>query len=68
LEPEDISLLGYDDTDPMPDHMGRNMLTTVTIPLVERGRIGAEKIIRLVGQHSSEIEHTVVPVQSKVRG
>jgi len=49
--PEDISLAGYDDTDMLFDAAGRNMLTTIRVPLLEVGQAAARLIIhRVTGQ------------------
>ncbi|MHB9133124.1 MAG: LacI family DNA-binding transcriptional regulator [Armatimonadota bacterium] len=46
--PEDYSLTGFDDTDPLPDDTGMNILTTVSLPLEEIGRTGARLIVRQI--------------------
>jgi len=43
--PDDYSLVGFDDTDPMFDASGRNLLATIRMPLVEVGR-EASRILR----------------------
>jgi len=52
--PADLSLTGFDDTDPMLDEGGRNLLTTVRIPLLDAGREAAQLVTRRV---TGELEH-----------
>jgi DNA-binding LacI/PurR family transcriptional regulator len=47
--PEDISLIGFDDVETMPDAVGRNLLTTVRVPLVEAGRQAAAHVLTALG-------------------
>jgi len=46
--PDDISLVGFDDTDPVLDEHGQNMLTTVRLPLREFGETAAKQMIDFV--------------------
>ena len=46
--PADLSVVSFDDTDPIYDDQRRNILTTVHMPLAEIGRQGASLLIRLV--------------------
>jgi DNA-binding LacI/PurR family transcriptional regulator len=57
--PEEYSLTGFDDTDPLPDDAGNNILTTVHLPLEEIGRSGARLIVRQILDDTpgEEIEH-----------
>jgi DNA-binding LacI/PurR family transcriptional regulator len=43
--PDDISLVGFDDTDPMLDNEGRNVLTTVRVPLRQIGQEAAKLLL-----------------------
>ncbi len=53
--PETMSLVGFDDTEPLPDDMGRNMLTTVHLPLEEIGAAAAQLLIaNITGQTTPE--------------
>ena len=53
--PEDISLIGFDDTDPLLDADGRNCLTTIRTPLLEIGHEAAKLMIhRVTGQQPAE--------------
>jgi LacI family transcriptional regulator len=50
--PEEISLVGFDDTEPLLDADGHNILTTVQVPLEDLGREAARLIVRQVtGEH-----------------
>jgi LacI family transcriptional regulator len=46
--PDDISLVGFDDTDPVLDAQGRSLLTSVHLPLRELGQAAAELMLHLV--------------------
>jgi LacI family transcriptional regulator len=52
--PADMSIVGFDDTDPMLDESGRNLLTTVRLPLLEAGREAARLLTRRV---TGELDH-----------
>lgn len=53
--PDEISLIGFDDSDPILDDHGKNILSTVQLPLREIGAEAARLVIRLVhGQTSPE--------------
>lgn len=65
--PQDISIIGFDDTDPMPGDHGVNLLTTVRLPLHEMGRAAARLAIRrITGELAEDVEQTL-PVQLIVR-
>ncbi len=65
--PDDYSLIGHDDTEPMLDTYGENLLTTVRMPLVELGREGARLILRRIAADGDRDEHRVVPTELVVR-
>lgn len=50
--PDDLSLIGFDDTNPMFDARGRNMLTTVRLPLRQVGRRAARLLINQINRQS----------------
>lgn len=64
--PEDVAIVGYDDlysaaiTDPP--------LTTVRPPLTEIGRLGAEALIRRIGDDRQEPVRLLLPVELVIRG
>jgi len=64
--PEDISIIGFDGTDPMIDDCGRNILTTVSLPLEAVGREAVRILIEQIetGQRMS-IER-LLPVELRV--
>jgi len=66
--PEDISVIGFDDTDPMLDDQGRNMLTTVRVPLRMIGRRAAKVIIARVTGALKEDTHFSLPTTLIERG
>jgi DNA-binding LacI/PurR family transcriptional regulator len=65
--PEDISLIGFDDTDSMLDNAGRNILTTIKIPLREIGRQAAQILISSLAQSNVMQKNIVLPVELVVR-
>jgi LacI family transcriptional regulator len=66
--PDDYSLIGYDDVDPLLDANGRNILTSVRVPLDALGQAAAELLIRQVQTESVTPERLVLPVELQVRG
>ena len=66
--PEDYSLVGFDDTDPMLDARGRdNILTTVHLPLRALGQKAARLLIDLLTGQASAQCRIVVPTKLIVR-
>ncbi|HEY3418858.1 MAG TPA: LacI family DNA-binding transcriptional regulator, partial [Armatimonadota bacterium] len=63
--PDDISLIGFDDTDPLFDHHGRNMLTTVHLPLAALGRKAAH--LAIAAQAAATPSQVVLPTKLVVR-
>lgn len=66
--PEDLSLVGFDDTDEVWDIDGNNILTTVRLPLEEIGRQGAELAIRRIMREETEDRDIILPSSLIVRG
>ena len=66
--PEDISLVGFDDTDPLPNARGENILTTVALPLEEIGREAARLLIARVSGRLTTDRVVTLPVSLVVRG
>lgn len=50
--PDDISLVGFDDTDPLLDEHGHNILTSVHIPLEAIGSAGARRLLDWILQQT----------------
>jgi len=65
--PEDMSLIGFDDTDPITDEHGRNILTSVRIPLRQIGQAAGRCIIRHVENPELPEEDLVLPVELIIR-
>jgi LacI family repressor for deo operon, udp, cdd, tsx, nupC, and nupG len=65
--PDDISLVGFDDTDAMLDDSGRNILTTVKNPLREIGRKAAQLLIDSLAQKDMEKQIIIMPVELIIR-
>lgn len=57
--PHDISIVGFDDTDPILDIQQRNQLTSVHLPLLEVGQAAAHMIIAQVEGNSTDFQHEV---------
>lgn len=66
--PQDISLIGFDDTDPLLDEDGNNMLTTIHLPLAEIGREAAQFLLRRIHQQEKENHQQVLSAQLIIRG
>jgi DNA-binding LacI/PurR family transcriptional regulator len=66
--PEDISLVGSDDTHVIIGDAKENILTTVRLPLVEIGREGANLLIHRVLGEEPEDRDVILPVELIVRG
>ncbi len=57
--PEQISLIGFDDTDPYLGDGGRNLLTSVRLPLYDMGREAARIIMQhITGELTQHVERT----------
>jgi len=65
--PDDYSLVGFDDTDPMLDEHGHNLLTSVRRPLVEVGRAAARLLLQRIEGRGMPAEETVLPTELIVR-
>jgi DNA-binding LacI/PurR family transcriptional regulator len=66
--PDDYSIVGFDDVDPMYDDFGHNQLTSVRLPLVEIGRRAARLMIDLVTGKADDLAHQVLETQLMARG
>lgn len=66
--PDDISLIGFDDTDALRDACGSNILTTVRVPLLDMGEMATRLLIRrILGDENGE-ECITLPTELVVRG
>ena len=66
--PADMSLIGFDDTEVLPDVQGKNMLTTLHVPLEQIGREVAQLAIRLSTEESGNPVQIVLPTTLALRG
>ncbi|MEI6520037.1 MAG: LacI family DNA-binding transcriptional regulator [bacterium] len=66
--PDDISIIGFDDTHSLPDAQGHNMLTTVHSPLEEVGRRGAQLLLQRITQQIAYDPVEIVPTNLILRG
>lgn len=66
--PEDISLVGFDGTHELRDEHGNNILTTITVPLFEIGRLSADMVLRHQAERPDTPEDIVLPVSLTTRG
>lgn len=60
--PRDISLVGFDDLQPIEDAAGRNILTTIHAPLREAGKIAADLLIRRILDDTGDVSCRLLPV------
>jgi DNA-binding LacI/PurR family transcriptional regulator len=66
--PEDYSLVGFDDTDPLFDADGHNRLTSVNVPLQEIGCCAASTLAAQITEQNWEPQHIKLPTTLVVRG
>jgi DNA-binding LacI/PurR family transcriptional regulator len=52
--PEQLSLVSFDDTNPILDSFGQNILTSVNMPLIDMGREAIQMLIRQINEQTSE--------------
>lgn len=65
--PEEISIIGYDDTDPLLDRRGRNLLTSVRLPLADVGHQAVQLMLRRIDGTCPDEQTLVLPVELIVR-
>lgn len=58
--PDDLSIVGFDDTTPMFDDAGENMLTTLHMPLNEIGRQAAHLALKQAFGEDGELNRTTI--------
>jgi DNA-binding LacI/PurR family transcriptional regulator len=66
--PEDISVVGWDDSDPFPDANGVNQLTSVRFDIAGIGRAAANKLVALAEGAADTPVETVMPPELIARG
>jgi LacI family transcriptional regulator len=65
--PEDISLMGYDDTEILLDDHSNNILTTVRLPLREIGGEAAKFLIKRITGIVKKDREIILPTELVVR-
>lgn len=65
--PEDISVMGWDDTDPLPDAAGNNRLTSVAFDIAEMGRTAARIVIEALAAPDHPLPDVTTPARLSVR-
>lgn len=65
--PADISIVGFDDALPIHNMWGRNILTTVHVPLLELGRAAGRLALQQITNDSRPNEQRMLPVELIVR-
>jgi DNA-binding LacI/PurR family transcriptional regulator len=65
--PEDISLIGFDDTDPFVDDQGHNLLTSIQLPLYEIGRTAVNTLINHIENPELPDEEIILPTSLALR-
>ena len=66
--PEQLGIVGFDDTHTLPDTQGQNQLTTVHSPLEEVGRRGAQPLLQRMTRQIAYDPVEIVPTHLVVRG
>ncbi len=66
--PDAMSIVGYDDTEVMTDDQGRNMLTTLRVPLQAIGQQAARMMIRQITEDEPAIQVLKLTPELIVRG
>jgi LacI family transcriptional regulator len=66
--PEELSLVGFDDAEPIRVGRGENLLTSVRVPLTEVGQEGTRLLIRQILTSNPEPEAVTLPTVLVVRG
>jgi DNA-binding LacI/PurR family transcriptional regulator len=65
--PQDISLIGFDDTEPLYDAEARNILTTVRVPLEEVGAAAARMMVDHVSGQRTDVKNLLFPTDLIIR-
>jgi len=65
--PTDISIIGFDDVDPYVDEQGRNLLTTVRLPLEQVGQQAARLLVQQITGRDEDRAQLILPVELVVR-
>ncbi|MEI6518600.1 MAG: LacI family DNA-binding transcriptional regulator, partial [bacterium] len=65
--PEQISVIGHDDTFPFLDKTGNNQLTTIKIPLIEIGKAAGQLICNLTKDEPTDDIPRVLPTNLVIR-
>lgn len=65
--PEDLSIVGFDDTDGMANDAGENLLTTVRVPLRAIGQRAAQQIVQQLTGKKRGAKDSILPVELIVR-
>ncbi|HEX2952166.1 MAG TPA: LacI family DNA-binding transcriptional regulator, partial [Armatimonadota bacterium] len=65
--PDDMSIIGFDDTDPKVNIDGYNSLTTVRLPLADAGRTAARLIVDQVRGNTAPKEPIILPTELVIR-
>jgi DNA-binding LacI/PurR family transcriptional regulator len=66
--PEDISIVGYDDTDPIYCRSDHNLLTTIRTPLYQIGCEASRLMIRQLNDPQAGLQQISLPPELIVRG
>jgi len=66
--PGQVSVVGFDDTDPLPGLYGRNTLSTIALPLEKVGQEAAELLLREITDQDRPSEAITLPTQFIARG
>ncbi len=61
--PGQVSLVGFDDSDAIPDSSGKNLLSSVALPLEEVGRESARLVLRLLDGQAAADQRILLPTR-----
>jgi len=61
--PDDLSIIGFDDTDPMPGPNGENVLASVTVPVEDLGARAADVLVDAVENEAAADIHCTLPTR-----
>jgi DNA-binding LacI/PurR family transcriptional regulator len=65
--PDDVSIIGFDDTDSMPDPHGYNLLTTIHYPITDMGREAAGRLLAALQGQAWQQNPLIFPASLQLR-
>ena len=65
--PEQYAVVGFDDTDPFPGADGRNILSSIAVPLEEVGRVAGELLLERISDPTLNKGPVLLPTTFRAR-